>query len=527
MTRSFQRQNIESSKTLPQASKLCDFKDCSARTSEKAIPLSCFHTIHPSCMEIIDHRRCPTCLKPLLNETKRSSSSSRETLLEPSKHSPGQPTTTDATWNSGDDDELDLSLSRAEKIIQRGKLAVTPQFGTFTVMGFSGVPRVVRLYPKEYCSCGAKDDCYHKMAAKKSIGLEIKVTEPKRKRKPKGEEKMRKRTRAHNYDVVGPTNPWTRLEEGKEKEEGHENERGHLSIADTTLEPGNQDQVESCYPPAGPVWLKIGDLQLRQEEREILTHRQEWLNDRIIDAAQILLKRQFPHIGGLDTVLKAENLSFDSCRNTPCIQIVNRTSRKGKEGSHWLTLSTIDCEPSEMKIYDSAYESVSYDTLEAICNLVKYGLPPLKDDRVNLLIVDVDMQGKGEEDTCGLHAVANATSLGLQKDPAKITYNEKAMRKHLLNCLEKQLLTMFPHTPRSSLYKKGIKTRALLEVFCSCKRPDSGFYFECSGCGVWYHPECQNMSREDIPSDEKEPVYCITCQLNRKSLNNNGQKHFF
>jgi len=36
---SFQRQNSDSSNTFPQASKLCDYKDCSARTSEKTIHL--------------------------------------------------------------------------------------------------------------------------------------------------------------------------------------------------------------------------------------------------------------------------------------------------------------------------------------------------------------------------------------------------------------------------------------------------------------------------------------------------------
>ena len=88
-----------------------------------------------------------------------------------------------------------------------------------------------------------------------------------------------------------------------------------------------------------------------------------------MDAAQILMRRQFPYISGFDTVLKAANLSYDPCPTRPFIQIVNRTSRSGT-GSHWLTLSTLDCKPGkEVKIYDSAYLSVSFDTQESICNL--------------------------------------------------------------------------------------------------------------------------------------------------------------
>ena len=93
------------------------------------------------------------------------------------------------------DGKMDTPLSWAEEIIKSGKLVFSPQLGTFTVMGFSDVPRGVRLYPTEYCSCGVKTTCYHNIAVKKSIGLaietrpKIKLTDPKRKRKPKGEGK--------------------------------------------------------------------------------------------------------------------------------------------------------------------------------------------------------------------------------------------------------------------------------------------------------------------------------------------------
>ena len=152
------------------------------------------------------------------------------------------------------------------------------------------------------------------------------------------------------------------------------------------------------------------------------------MNVRIVDAAQILLRRQFPYISGFDhdTVLKAQNLSYDCYPNNHFIQIVNRTAMKG-EGSHWLMLSTLDCRPrKEVKIYDSAYGSVSFHTQEVICNLIKYGQPPRKNDNISLLVMDADMQGKGEEDTCGLHAIANALSLALGIDPTEISYDERA-----------------------------------------------------------------------------------------------------
>ena len=190
-----------------------------------------------------------------------------------------------------------------------------------------------------------------------------------------------------------------------------------------------------------------------------------------MDAAQILLRRQFPYISGFDTVLRAQNLSYDCSPNNPFIQIVNHTAKKW-EGSHWLMLSTLDCRPrKEVKIYYSAYESVSFDTQEVICNLIKYGQPPHKKDNISLLLMDADMQGKGEEDTCSLHAIANALSLALGIDPTEISYDERAMREHLFNCLEEEFL--FQHSFRSSVHKKGVKKKSILHVFCSCKTPEN------------------------------------------------------
>ena len=112
------------------------------------------------------------------------------------------------------DGKMDIPLSREEEIIKSGKLVFSPQLGTFTVMGFSDLARMVRLYATEYCSCVVKTTSYHKIAVKKRIGLaietrcKIKPTELKRKRKPKGEGKSgRKRPRANDYEICYPSRP--------------------------------------------------------------------------------------------------------------------------------------------------------------------------------------------------------------------------------------------------------------------------------------------------------------------------------
>ena len=57
---------------------------------------------------------------------------------------------------------------RARKLIEDGKIVHNAQLKVFTVAGSTG-NYVTTLYPTETCTCPAKKDCYHIIAAKLSI----------------------------------------------------------------------------------------------------------------------------------------------------------------------------------------------------------------------------------------------------------------------------------------------------------------------------------------------------------------------
>ena len=61
------------------------------------------------------------------------------------------------------------------KLIEDGKIVHNPQLKVFTVAGSKDF-YATKLYPKESCTCPAKKDCYHIIAAKISIGMNV---EPK------------------------------------------------------------------------------------------------------------------------------------------------------------------------------------------------------------------------------------------------------------------------------------------------------------------------------------------------------------
>ena len=45
---------------------------------------------------------------------------------------------------------------------------------------------------------------------------------------------------------------------------------------------------------------------------------------------------------------------------------------------------------------------------------------------------------------CGLFALAFVTSVCYEIDPASQTFDQKAMRRHLLDCIEKEEMRPFP-----------------------------------------------------------------------------------
>ena len=62
----------------------------------------------------------------------------------------------------------------AKKFLEEGNIAHNPQLEVFTVMG-SSRPHAVTLFPKESCTCPSTTTCYHILAAKNSIGIEVKT----------------------------------------------------------------------------------------------------------------------------------------------------------------------------------------------------------------------------------------------------------------------------------------------------------------------------------------------------------------
>ena len=100
--------------------------------------------------------------------------------------------------------------ARARKLIEDNKIVHNPKLKVFTVAGSKDF-YVTKLHPKESCTCPAKKDCYHILAAKISIGMNVEPKKPahlnltqlRRNNRSKKEKKSgRKRPREGDIEVV-------------------------------------------------------------------------------------------------------------------------------------------------------------------------------------------------------------------------------------------------------------------------------------------------------------------------------------
>ena len=64
--------------------------------------------------------------------------------------------------------------ARAKQVLlESDNISFDPKLHVFNVKGTSGNARVVTIFPQESCSCPSKSGCYHIMAVKMSIGVDL------------------------------------------------------------------------------------------------------------------------------------------------------------------------------------------------------------------------------------------------------------------------------------------------------------------------------------------------------------------
>ena len=219
----------------------------------------------------------------------------------------------------------------------------------------------------------------------------------------------------------------------------------------------------------------IDDLHLLQEDQQIILSHTAWINDRIIDACQCLLRQHVENdlgASGFQSVCLGEVMYF-SVEQKQFIQILNTGH------SHWVTISTIGTYPV-VYVYDSMYDVASSHLRAQIACL-------LMAQQAEITITFVDVKKQIGSYDCGLYAIAYATALAHGCDPGGHHYYQEKLRSHLKKCLLNRRLSLFPHKlvhPSDSF-----QSVEKVAVYCLCRMPEiPGLdMIECTKCKEWYH----------------------------------------
>jgi len=149
-------------------------------------------------------------------------------------------------------------------------------------------------------------------------------------------------------------------------------------------------------------------------EKMILFNMEE-LNDKIINASQKILYYQFPSLLGLHSTLVEEDIGFWTGNY---LQILHCCS------SHWITASSVGCQPGELMVYDSLFDDIDDGT--------KWKMEKTFASKVKFFSCKVQKQ-KDLKD-CGLFAVAFAISIPYGQG---FEFDQNKMCIHLSECLKK------------------------------------------------------------------------------------------
>ena len=222
-----------------------------------------------------------------------------------------------------------------------------------------------------------------------------------------------------------------------------------------------------------------------------------WLTDNIVNAAQGLLKQQYPHINGFQNVALGLTLSY-------AVQVEEFVQLLHTGYGHWVTVSTVGCKDGEIHIFDSFPPAPTSHLMNQIAALLATPKPAIT---VNYM--DTQMQC-GSTD-CGIFAIAFATALANGEQPGGFHFEQPRMRKHLMHCLEARYLSAFLVTRRRRRAAK-VKLSSTIHVYCSCRMPEQAgiTMIQCSICKEWFHVGvCVDVPTQALDSATK--WFCNKC----------------
>ena len=204
---------------------------------------------------------------------------------------------------------------------------------------------------------------------------------------------------------------------------------------------------------APELWVDNGAYSLSRSDEEIILSPGEWLTDKIITAAQMLLLQFYPNMAGLQPPVLQKVFGFQ-VHSGEFVQIVH------VRNNHWCVVSTVGCENGVVRVYDSLYKTLSQNLVHLITRMVYSQVSELK-----ILRMDMEKQSNGSD--CGVLAIAYAFDICSGCNPCVVKFDHSKIRRHLATCLENCQISRFPIAGERSTDTRLPQTKTV-ELYCSC-----------------------------------------------------------
>ena len=191
------------------------------------------------------------------------------------------------------------------------------------------------------------------------------------------------------------------------------------------------DKYQSMEAALSPQ-ITVNGQDVFSTDLQILRDESKWLNKRLINAGQRMLHESFPETAGLYDMCYSDTLNYPRNLSKGLVQILNVSK------THWICVSSKGCKPNTVKVYDSQRSGdLPLSVKEVIAALIRC-------DKKKVFLLFPDVQQQANSSSCGIFALAFASTLCEDKDPAKTRYDFPCMRAHFLQCLQQRKFTSFP-----------------------------------------------------------------------------------
>ena len=214
----------------------------------------------------------------------------------------------------------------------------------------------------------------------------------------------------------------------------------YLERSEEECDDNNAVQLETNLE-SNLFWIQ--NLNLTHQDKSLIQDVGE-LNDKIVDAAVTLLRKQFPLVDGLDSPVLSETADGFCYSAHQCVQIHFDRARH-----HWVTSATTRM---RVELADSIFSRKLSATL---CTQLRQKYSS-DSNPLSVYIIPVDQQTNSID--CGVYAIANAVEFLFEDGNPESTFNSEEMRQHLIQCLEAGQMTPFP---KSQKKRKGRKAQTL------------------------------------------------------------------